>query len=284
VFTLEDIVSKTVDLPSIPSAAIAVMRETDSPTGSAQTVARYIGQDQALAAKVLRLANSAYYGLPRQVTDIPDAVVLLGMRCVKNLCMLAGTYSWLSKPLKGYDLGPAELWRHSFGVAVAAQVVCGQSKKLSPDLGFTAGLLHDLGKVAMSVWLEGKLSALLQLAQRDHLTFDEVERKVLGYDHQDVGGYLGEQWNLPSSLVMAMRYHHRPNETPVQEPVVDAVHVADYLTSAMGLGLGGDALRYEFESDALIRLGLTEDDLEPLADKFLENFESQEKLFEGMSS
>lgn len=278
--TLADIVAKTSDLPSLPAAALAVMRETDSPTGTAQSIARYLSQDQALTARILRLANSAYYGLSRQIIDVSDAVVVLGMRCIRNLCMVASTYPWMVKPLKGYGLGPREMWTHSFAVAVGAQLVASRSRASSADQAFTAGLLHNLGKVALSIWLEDKLPGMLAIACREGLTFDQVERKILGFDHCDVGAHMGDGWNLPKPLVEAMQFHHNPNACDPANSLVDCVHVADYLTMSMGLGLGGDGLRYDFQEEALARLGLTSEHFDELAEEFMVAYEQHEKLFE----
>ncbi len=282
--TLEEIVAKTTDLPSVPTAALAVMREADSPNGSAESVAKYILQDQALAARVLRLANSAFFGLSRKVQTVPEAVVILGMRSVKNLCMVASTYPWMTRPVKGYLLEPKAMWSHALGVGVGAQMIASKTQSVSPDLAFTAGLLHDLGKVALGIWLENKLPAMLKIAAAMEAPFDAIERKVLGYDHTDVGGYIGEAWNLPEPMILAMRYHHRPDECKPESAVVDCVHIADTISMSMGMGLGGDGLYYEFSESSLTRLGLTVDDLGLLTDEFIERFEEQSGMFEGLDN
>jgi putative nucleotidyltransferase with HDIG domain len=280
--TLEDIVNKTPDLPTIPAAALAVVRETESATGNANTVASHLAQDQALTARVLRLSNSAYYGLQRQVMDLQEAVVVLGMRSVRNLAMVAATYPWLTKPLKGYCLGPKEMWTHAFGTAVGAQLIASKAKLAESDRMFTAGLLHNIGKVALSIWLENKIPAMLALATRDNLTFNQVERKLLGYDHAEVGAYMAEQWNLPKPLIQAIRYHHEPNECPDTNTTVDCVHIADFLTMSMGFGLGGDGLRYDFQEEALARLGLDATVFDELANGFVDSVCQYEELFQDM--
>lgn len=280
--TLQDIVEKTPDLPTIPAAALAVMRETESATGTATTVAHHLGQDQALTARVLRLSNSAYYGLQRQVMDLQEAVVVLGMRSVRNLAMVAATYPWLSRPLKGYGLGPKEMWTHAFGVAVGAQLVAKRARLQEVDTMFTAGLVHNMGKVALSIWLENKIPAMLALAVRDNLTFDQVERKLLGYDHAEVGAFMAEQWNLPKQLIQAIRYHHEPDQCPDKNPIVDCVHIGDFLTMSMGFGLGGDGLRYDFHEAALSRIALDASIFDELAAGFIDAVEEYEKLFVDM--
>lgn len=284
VLSLEEIVKKTSDLPTIPAAALAVMQEAALATSTASSVANHIAQDHALTARVLRLANSAYYGLSRQVDDLQEAVVVLGMRSVRNLAIVASTYPWLSVALKGYGLGPKMMWTHSFAVAVAAQLLARKSGKADEDVAFTAGLLHNLGKLAMSIWLEKRLNAMLQYAMRENLTFDEVERKLFGYDHADVGAYLGETWNLPASLVGAMRYHHQPNNCLPHDPVVDCVHIGDYFTMSLGFGLGADGLRYEFHEEALNRLGISDDDTDRLLDAFTTQYEEYERMFDSLNA
>ncbi len=278
---LDEILRKTQDLPSLPKAAILVMRETDRAEASASSVAALIGQDQAITARVLRLANSAYFGLSRQVQDLPEAVVILGMRNVRNLAIVASTFPWLMRPLKGYKLGPKQMWTHSFCVGVAAKELALKTKKADPDVAFTAGLLHNIGKVVLSIWLENKVETMMNLATRDNITFDEMERKVLGFSHADVGAHLADQWNLPQVFVDAIGFHHSPNEAPQPSPVTDYVHVGDYMTMSVGLGLGADGLRYEFFPEAMERVGIKETDVDGVLDSFLEAHEAYEKLFEG---
>lgn len=284
IISIEDLVRKTTDLPTLPVAALKVIQESGSSTASAATVAQTLMTDQALSAKVLRLANSAFYGLPRQVKDLQEAVVVLGMRTVRNLAMVASTYPWMTKPLSGYDLGPKAMWTHSFGVAVGAQLVAKQAKIPNDDMVFTAGLLHDLGKVALSVWLDKKLAGVVTLAQTEGISFDAAERKVLGYDHTQVGAYLAEAWNLPSDFTSAIRYHHSPNECEPTSTVVDCVHMGDYLTMTMGFGLGGDGLQYPFCPEVLARLGLDESQLDSIVDSFVTSYERYEAMFENLNT
>lgn len=281
--TVQDIVSRVKDLPTIPAAALAVMREADSSTCTARSVADHISRDQALSARVLRLSNSAYYGLSRQVTDLQEAVVVLGMRSVRNLAVIAATYPWMSKPVSGYMLEPLAMWKHSFGVAVGSQLIAKKSAAADPDLAFTAGLLHNIGKVALSVWIDKKLAMMLNYANKDGLTFNEVERKIVGFDHCEIGAYLGEMWDLPPSLISPIRYHHEPSLCEPNSLVVDCVHVADFLTMMLGLGLGGDGLRYELDMRAIERLKISTEELDYLTADFIAAYENYTKLLEAMN-
>jgi len=282
--TIDEIVCKTTDLPSIPAAALRVMKETETSTSSAATIATSLAQDQALSVRVLRLANSAYYGLSRKVSDLPEAVVVLGMRTIKNLAMVASTYPWMSRPLAGYQLGPKEMWAHAFGTAIGAQIIAKHTGKCKDDVAFTAGLLHDIGKLALSIWLENKIGAILLYASREGITFDQAERKVLGFDHTQVGGELATRWNLPDDIVAAVRYHHAPSEADPPADLIDCVHVGNHLTLKLGFGLGGDGTHYAFDESALFRLGLTQVKLGAITEDFIQAYEQYEKLFEDMAA
>lgn len=278
--TLADIVERTSDLPALSNAVFAVMREADSPNASADSMAKALGSDPSLTAQVLRLANSSFYGMPRRVASVPHAVVVLGMRAVRNLALVSATYPWLKKPVSGYALGPGELWAHCLATAVGASLVAERTRKVDPETAFTAGLLHDVGKIAMSIWLDRKLAAMLRIAEIEEVTFDTVERRVLGYDHTEVGAHLAVRWNLPDDLVAAIRYHHSPDDADPTRPLVDCVHLGDYLSLAMGLGIGGDGLRYELSENALRRLNMLPEELTLVAEEFVDRYEQQARAFE----
>ncbi len=282
--TLQEIVRKTTDLPTIPQAALKVIHLTELGTTNAQIVAQTIAQDQALSMRVLRLANSAYFGMSRQIGELREAVVVLGMKSVRQLATVAATFPWMSKPLKGYALGPKQLWNHSFGMAVGAQLVAKRARLPQDETVFTAGLLGDMGKTALSVWLESKLGGMLKYASDENVSFDEAERAVLGYDHCEVGRYLADNWNLPLTISDAIRYHHSPNQADDNQVVVDCVHIGNYLTMALGFGLGGDGLHYTFYDESLRRLGLNSDDLDRVAEEFVVEFERYEDLFKELTA
>jgi putative nucleotidyltransferase with HDIG domain len=259
------------------------MRHAADPQASAQTMARILVQDQALVVRVLKVANSAYYGFHREVSDVTEAVVMLGMRTIRNLALCASTYPWLSKPLTGYGLGPNEMWAHSLSVAVGSQVVAERSRLANPDTAFTAGILHDLGKAAVSAWIEGKVHAMARLAELQKGSFTDVERRVLGFDHQDVGAHMAKSWNLPKPLISAMQHHHRPFSSEDSPEIVCCVHIADYLSRALCLGIGGDSGSYQFKEECIPTLNISYRDIDSIADETLNRFEKQEKIFRTLS-
>ncbi len=278
--TLAEIVAKTTDLPVMPAAAVAVMEETKKATCTAQSVAACLQQDQALSSRMLRLSNSSYYGMSRRVSTIHDAVIVLGMRVVRNLAIVASTYPFLQKSLSGYGLDAQSLWAHSFATGVAAQTIAEKTRKVDPSEAFVAGLLHNMGKLALNIWIENKIVPLIALCERESLPFDAIERKVLGFDHADVGAHLAQQWNLPSSLVSAIQCHHRPLEAPSGEYLSHVVHLGDHYATSFGIGQGGDSFRYQFFDEVLDVLQLPSEECDLVANDFLLAYEKHQKLFQ----
>lgn len=282
--SIEDLIQKTADLPALPVAAVRVMKEADSSSSSAQSVARYLSFDQSLTARVLRLANSAYYGLSRKVKDPQEAVVVLGMRCVRSLAVIAATYPFLNRPLKGYEVSPEFLWQHSFATGVGAQLIASRHNSASPEVAFTAGLLHNIGKVALSVWLENKVVGMKEIAAQGNIGFDQLERQLFGHDHAEIGGFLAESWNLPRAISEPIGFHHRPSLARDHQTITDCVHVADKMAMDLELGYSGEWPCYEFDSESLVRLQMDEAEYEDLKAKFAKEFDKHQAMFQEMAA
>lgn len=278
--TLDRILDETSDLPTMPQATLAVMRESQSSTSTAHSVAKYLAQDQALTARVLRLANSAFYGMQRQIATPEEAVVILGMRAVRNLALIASTYNWMAKAMGSYTYEPQEFWEHSLSTAVAAQVISSKVSPGSSDVAFTCGLLHDIGKAALNAWFENHPINLMAVANTLSVPVERAEKRILGFDHQEVGAGMAERWNLPKVIVESIACHHSPSDCFPHNPINDIVHVADYMSSTGHIGTGGGGVRFSLDPAALARLELTEENLAELSEEFEEVYERYDKLFE----
>ncbi len=277
---IQAILRRTPDLPALPTAVMRVIQLTGGSDATSRSVAEAIGLDQSLSSKVLRLANSSFYGLPRQVTSLNDAVIVLGFRTVRHMALIAGTYPWMSKGLKGYDLAPRQLMTHSMAIAVGAQIFA-RMGQFDADTAFVAGLLADIGKFAISNCIEDKIGLMSQLAEHANMTFEEVERKVVGYSHSEIGAHMAENWNLPAELVDAIRCHHQPGES--RHPwLAHVLHLADFVAMTTGCGLGGDGLQYELSVESLDVCRLSAEDLDRVTLEFVTAFEHAESLFEKL--
>lgn len=209
--TLEAILSQVDNLPELPQVATKVLQLLGDPTSSSLDLARVIASDQALTAKVLRLANSAYYGVSRRVTTVNDAVTLLGFSALKSLILIATAYGAVSQSLIGYGLKAGELWLHSLLIAELSKQLTQRARTAQPEEAFTAGLLHDIGKVALNQLALPEVYRALRLVEQQGLPLHEAEDRILGFHHGTVGACLAEKWNLPAILCEAIGQHHTPS-------------------------------------------------------------------------
>lgn len=281
--TIEQVLAECEELPVLPTAVQRVIQLTGDSEATASQIADALAHDSALSIKVLRLANSAFYGMTRQVASLREAVVVLGMRCVRNLAVVAGAVPFMRRPLPGYALGSNQLLLHNAAVAAGAQSVAKLAgKKDIAEAAFVAGLLADVGKIPMSRQLDGKTARLLELGFQSGNAFDVVERMVIGFDHAEVGAHMLRHWELPEDLAQAIEFHHRPGMTDSR--IADCIHIADYLSMVCGFGLGGDGLLYEFDESTLTRLGLSTNDLDSAMDGFVVAYEHQEQFMKQMEA
>ena len=262
---MEALVRQVRDLPALPETVLRVMRLADDPKAGVADAAKALVSDQALAARVLKLANSAFYGGARRIATVSEAVVILGMRTTRNLVMAASCEALLDGEVAGYGLPRGALLRHSLACASAAQALARRTKFRGLEEAFVAGLLHDLGKVVMNTYGRGKLADVLARVQREGLAYADAEQSVFGFGHAEAGACLLERWHLPLSLVSAVRWHHAPSDAPLDSPLPCLVHIADAVCQALGADLGMGGLVPALHPDALSQLRLTAEDFEEVA-------------------
>ena len=261
---LKALVRQVRDLPALPETVLRLMQMTEDPKASLADVAKVLVSDQALAARVLKLANSAFYGSSRRIGTVSDAVVILGMRTTRNLVMAASCEALLEGEVAGYGLPRGALLRHSLACASAAQALAKRAKYRGMEEAFVAGLLHDIGKVVMNTYQREQFGEVLTQVMGG-MTYSEAERAVFGFDHAEAGGCLLERWNLPPSLVSAVRHHHAPLQAPADSPLPCLVHAADGICLTLGIGLGVSSSTGPLQPEALSVLGLTLEDFEEVA-------------------
>lgn len=236
-------------LPSLPANYEALMLEVRSPDASAQSVARIVTRDFAMSAKVLQLVNSAFFGLAREIVDVDRAVALLGIETISSLLLSRAAFECFSAA----DASLASLWSESLlaGRAARALADCEDASPHIKQACYEAGLMHDIGRLVLATTAPVEVEAAARVAEAENLLAHEAEARVLGCDHGVVGAYLLDLWGLPTSIVEAVAYHHRPASSSVETfgPLV-AVHVANGLLaeSAGGPSEG-------FDHEWLARLG-----------------------------
>ncbi len=256
--TEKDRILATVkSVPSLPSVVMKLRQYLNDPDVSFDELAKVIQYDPGLTANVLQLANSAYFGWAGTISSVKDAISRLGTNRIFQMVLCMSVAPLVSKPIKGYDMDAGSLWEHSIAVAVCAEQLAMKLKLKEAKEAFTAGLLHDMGKVVLGTFVEVDDEPIREIVRSDQLAFNEAERMVLGIDHAEVAAALLEDWHLPGEVVASARYHHEPSRAPEEHQVmVDVVHVADILCLNVGWGVGSDGLQYRLDDRANDRLGL----------------------------
>jgi HD-like signal output (HDOD) protein len=238
-----------------------VLELSDDPECSVKDLVKVMRLDQGITFRVLRLCNSAYFGLPRKISTLEEALVFLGNNTLVNFIVTSITADFLQGSIQGYGLGRGEMWRHGVASALGADII--GKRVMSGDIGllFTAALIHDIGKVILNEHVLTELERIRGMVQEEKCSFYEAEKKILGFSHADVGGQVAAAWNLPPVLVNAILYHHEPAKACEGEDEVAVVHLANNLALTIGYGIGSDGLNAHFDSGALERFGLTAEDL-----------------------
>jgi putative nucleotidyltransferase with HDIG domain len=275
----EKILSKLSSVTAIPTASVDLLRIVQEPDAPNSKLAQAIEYDPSLTSNLLRLANSAYFGYSRAVSTVRDAIFLLGRNEIFQLVVASVVGKMTRQSVRGYGLAPSEMWDHLMGVAVVSRRLGEALHPKIPSYTFTAGLLHDIGKIVLGTFGEVDPEPIMDLAEREQTDLTTAEQQILGIDHAEVGALLLESWNVPAYLVEVVRWHHQPDQDPGQALVSGLVHVADALCIEAGIGtqanghvrwLAGEVLQkacLETEiSDAVVEQALEE--LEGLRDIF----------------
>ncbi len=276
ILTLDSIVAAVNDLPALPGVVSRVMQLTDDPDSTAQDISNVLNQDQAITARVLRLANSAYYGYTRRINTVADAIVFLGFKTIRSIVLAASVSDILNKELEGYALEYGELWRHSQACAMAARMIARKVRFNNLDVAYTAGLLHDIGKVILNTTMKDTYHEVVDRVSIGDMSFNQVEMEILGFDHAVVGSRVASKWSLPEQLVEAIAWHHEPEEAITNPQLTAIVHIADAVCMAMGIGIGIDGMMYPISSGAMELLGLNETDIEKIISDLTDVFCDQQ--------
>jgi HD-like signal output (HDOD) protein len=248
-------------IATLPEVTLGIIELVENPRSSASALNALIGRDPALSARVLRVVNSAFYGLPQQLGSINRAISLLGLNAVKNIAIAAS----LAKLFRGGALcdrfDAKDLWTHSLAVGTAARLLAGENRKVAGDEAFLSGLMHDIGIVVELQCDRAKLVKVFGDMQFDGdgnplIDFRMVERAVYGADHCHFGIALCEQWKFSKPLLAACGFHHDPASAPAENRnMAWLIMLADEL-AASGGGFNADIMSHQPSQEALAALGL----------------------------
>ncbi len=234
---LDQISASVKTFPGMPGAAVKLLALVDDPGVSVPQIESILRQDPGLTANLLRLANSAYFGIPSKVGSVRQALILLGLKRLVQMVIATCTSALMDQTVPGYDLPAGELWRHSLAVSVAAEGLVRVLKLDAAEEIFTAALLHDIGKIVLGQFVQDDY-AKIALALEQGLAFETAESIVLGTNHAEIGAQVLSKWSLPEGIVQAVRWHHEPEKANRVDRMLDIVHVANMLCLMITKRLG----------------------------------------------
>ena len=253
-------------VPTLPTILAQILGLLNDDRSSASDLEKIITHDQSMSSKVLAVANSAYYGFRHQIITVRRAVVALGYEEIRNICLGASLVGFLHPSTFRDRRGAELLWFHSLSVAEASRVVAKFASAFAPEASFTAGLLHDLGKVVLAAYFPDEAEAIEALRRQEQLSFRQAEQ-VRDADHCQIGWVLGQHWDLPPQLVEAMTEHHKPRPSNVYYDLTCVVHAGNFIARDLQLGYSGNPDPPDYEPSAFEHLGLEPDKLEECTQK-----------------
>ncbi len=272
----QDLLKNNVTIPSLPTIMQEAERLLNDPEAGTAELGKLIAQDAPITAKVLRIANSAYYGLAEPCVSTEQASAVLGMRVLRNVLTQAAVMSQFDhlRGIDGFDID--DLWRHS----IATGKVCSSLAKrcttplaLTPEEFYVCGLLHDLGQIVMLSSLGEDYVKVIQSSKRDGIPIQKAEERTFGFNHTDVGFVVATRWNLPEEIARAIQYHHGPREAVENDPVVSLVANANILVNRVSqINLMSAGL--VFDADTCTQLGLDTEDMDEIVELTQESLAS----------
>ncbi len=220
------------DIPTLPTIVFELNELLQDPNTPITDISDIIEKDQAMSLRVLKLVNSAFYGIHKEVNDIGNAIVLLGFNTVRNAIVSLGVINSFSgvKSLEGFDI--SDFWKHSLAVAVVSKSLAEKTKIASPDSCFVGGLLHDIGKVILAQYFRDLFEKVWNAAKRENISFYEAEKKEISIDHAIIGAHLATNWELPESFIDVIRWHHDVRNDSESKKMILIIYLSDIIVNS----------------------------------------------------
>jgi putative nucleotidyltransferase with HDIG domain len=277
---LEVMIMTASDLPTIPVVATKVMQLIESESATAEELAKVVASDPAVAARVLKISNSSFYGCQRQIQTLSHAIVVLGFGTLKSLVVAAS----VKQVYQPYGLTEKMLWEHSFGAGLAARIIAKETRVVSEEEAFLGGLFHDIGKIIMNAMNSQQFQNAMMLCYNDGLSFAAAEQQIYSYTHSEVGGLVIKKWNFPEMLMHAVLKHHSfaftEDEDGYQVSLTCVVGLANLFCHKAGIGIREPDDELDLlQTVPVQRLGLNEERLAALLEKFREAYEKDKSFF-----
>lgn len=262
----ERIVTNVLKVAALPAVAMKFSEAIRDPLTSNQDLENIVSEDSALAAKVLMIANSALYNFPSKIDTISNAITIIGHKQLSEIILSCSVVA-MFKDIPQDIIDMEQFWRHSISVATAARILAASRREQNIEKFFTAGLLHDIGKLIIFVEApEYALEIISQCHAKKELMY-KVEQDVMGFDHAKLGAMLLKKWKLPNSIVSAVYYHHMPSVSSGDIIGPGIIHLADMITHALQFGSSGEEFVPTLNEKAWNALNLDVEILGPLIEQ-----------------
>ena len=228
IHNLKEKIQNIIHLPALPSIAMEVISIIEDPKTDAHTLSSLISKDQVLTSKVLKIANSPFYGYSKTISTLDFAIVVLGLDTLKDAVLSVALVSQLSKNTsKNFDIN--SFWDHSIATSIIARELAKHLKLKTRAEAFIAGLIHDLGILILNQYFQNEFEEVVNVMKSENVLITVAEQKVFGVTHDEVGSWLAQRWNFPKILIEAMRFHHNPTHAVIAKHLSTVVHFAEVL-------------------------------------------------------
>ena len=266
-------------VPAFPMTIQKVMELLRNENYSVQEVTDVIKFDQAITANILRMCNSAYFGVRSRIGTLNEAVVYLGKEHIITAVQTSGVSRFFKKASGGYVPRANDLWMHSVSVALMTQILFKRIYQQEQPVLYTAALLHDVGKVILGEYVHESFDKIMDMVGRERCSFLEAEERLFGINHATIGGKIAEQWNFPEEISTAIAFHHRPDLLEDNKAIFPwLIYLADQIGSMMGVGGGQDGLAYRAVNEVAQRFQLRDKDIEACMVQLFEDMEKAREL------
>ena len=263
---LKQIMSKIRSFPNMPATGAKMLKMLEDPETSVNEIEDVLRHDPGLTGNVLKLANSAYFGIPSKIGSLKQAVILLGLKRLIQIVVATCVSAVMDRSVPGYDLPPGDLWRHSIAVSIAAEALVKDKKITGAEDVFTPALLHDAGKLVLGAFVKEELEAIESIATKG-VPFVVAENMILGTDHAEIGAQILAHWNLPSDVINAVRWHHDPDSPEACDTQMDVVYLSNLLCQVDDSSGQVGAHAIELSPAVIERLGIQLSQFEAISDK-----------------
>ena len=277
---IERIVDSIDRLPTLPAIYMKLSNLLSQSDSTVMMIAEVISEDPTIAAKILKIVNSAFYGFPKKIGNLQRAVVILGLNEIKSLVLATSMLRTFTELGSGHEFNMTGFWEHSVGCAVSSKIVAEAAYLKNPEDVFTGGLLHDIGKLIHALYMPQEFTRVITEIEHAHISMLESEQNIFGFSHTQTGRILAEKWHFPEEVAHMIGGHHMHGEasTPMKE--VAAVHLGNSLSIAFGLGFAGEKVVPLISQNAWEILGLRLGDLESIAGRIQRSFHEASVILE----